>query len=109
MTQQVEGSNLNDLMEIFNTKSKWESNTLNNARKEAEKIGFKIKDARGWYGKYIFKDVGAIVYFLKAIPWIVDNFSVNDHLTYLKKLQEKIDKEKELVFSQRLFLILVEK
>jgi len=109
LTQQVEGTNLDDLMRVFGAKPKWPSNTLENLKKYLIKAGFKIKIAKKWSGKMTFKDVGAVVYFLKAIPWLVDNFSVKTYLPCLKKLQKKIDKDKKLAFSEKRFIILAEK
>lgn len=56
-----------------------------------------------------FKDVGAIVYFLKAIPWAVQDFSVDKHLDNLNRLQKKLEKDGFLKFSMGRFMILAEK
>jgi ubiquinone/menaquinone biosynthesis C-methylase UbiE len=109
LTQQVDGRNLKDLMNEFGTKPKWEFNTLTNVKKQLEKSGFEIVKAREWKGKTIFKDVGALVYFLKAIPWIVDDFSLKKHQTILEKLQKRIEKKGKLEFTARRFLILAKK
>lgn len=109
LTQQVDGKNLKDLLKEFNTKSKWKYNTLTNIKKHLKEIGFKIKKEKEGTGKTVFKDVGALVYFLKAIPWIVDNFSVNKYLSVLKKLQKRIEKKGKLSFTSKRFLILAQK
>ncbi len=98
-SQQVGGDNLADLEEFFNVKPKWPFNTLEYRIHEFEKQGFTIIKAQDWLGKVTFSDVGALVYFLKAVPWVVDNFSVETHLPYLKKLQEKLDKGQKLQFT----------
>lgn len=109
LTQQVGGDNLLDLMASFEAKPKWPNNTLGIAQKKMTDIGFELLKTEEWKGKIIFKDVGAIVYFLKAIPWTVDNFSVNSHLIYLEKLQEKLEREGKLEFTYTRFLILAKK
>ncbi len=109
LTQQVDGENMKDFMKYFGVKPKWPKNTLRVVRKNMKKIGFKIKKGKSWKGKQIFKDVGAIVYYLKAIPWTVDDFSVNKHFNILMKFQKKLEKGGELVFSSRRFFILAEK
>ena len=109
LTQQVDGRNLKDLMKEFDSKPKWPKNTLKNVRKYIANAGFKITKAHEWTGKVTFKDAGAIVYFLKAIPWIADDFSVNKHLTILKKLHKKIEKEGSLSYASKRFIILAEK
>lgn len=109
LTQQVEGSNLRDLLREFNTVPKWKSNTLANVKKYLVQAGFKIKDARAWAGKVTFKDIGALIYYLKAVPWSVKGFSIKTHLPILEKLQKKIEKSGKLMFTYRRFLILAEK
>lgn len=108
-TQQVDGRNLKDLMKEFSAKPKWKFNTMNRVVNRLENAGFEIITAKKWNGKIIFKDVGALVYFLKAIPWIVDNFSVEKHLKVLQKLQKRIENTGKLQFTARRFLILARK
>ncbi len=108
-TQQVDGRDLKDLMKEFGAKPKWEFNTLTNVKKQLENVGFEILEAKEWKGKTIFKDVGALVYFLKAIPWIVDDFSVTKHLKILEKFQRKVEKKRKLEFTTRRFFILAKK
>ncbi len=109
LTQQVAGDNLKDLKKEFNAKPKFKNWKLKKAKRELENVGFKIKEAKKWSGKIEFKDVGAIVYYLKAIPWLVENFSVDNHLSVLKKLQKRIDKGEKLIFTETRFFILAEK
>ena len=108
-SQQVDGRNLKDLMKEFGAKPKWEFNTLAIVKKQLENSGFEILEAKEWKGKTVFKDVGALVYFLKAIPWIVDDFSIMEHIKTLEKLQRRIEKNKKLEFTARRFLILAKK
>jgi SAM-dependent methyltransferase len=105
LTQQVGGDNLNDLIRIFSVSPKYKNWTLENIKSDIINAGFEIKKARKWKGKIEFKDVGAIVYFLKAVPWIIDGFSIESHLRYLEQLQEKLDRGEKLVFTQVRFLV----
>ena len=109
LTQQVGGDNLSDLLTAFKTEQKWPDNILSVVQKKMKDAGFEISKAEEWRGKLIMKDVGAVVYFLKAVPWAVDDFSVDSHLTYLEKLQEKLEREGGLEFTYTRFLILAEK
>lgn len=109
LTQQVGGDNLLDLMASFDTKPKWPENVLDIVQQKMTDIGFELLKTEKWKGKITFKDVGAVVYFLKAIPWTVDNFSVDFHLIYLEKLQEKLEQEGKLEFTYTRFLILAKK
>ena len=108
-TQQVDYRNLKDLIKEFGVEPKYEFNTLSNVTKHLKEIGFEIVEAKEWKGKIIFKDVGALVYFLKAIPWIVDDFSVKNHKTILEEFQRRIEKKGKLEFTARRFLILAKK
>jgi SAM-dependent methyltransferase len=109
LTQQVECKDMWDLKKVFKAPIKWPSITLRNTIRNLKKAGFKIDIAEQWEGKYTFQEVGALVYYLKAIPWVVEGFSVDTHLDYLKKLQERLEKKGKLTFSNRLFLVLAEK
>ena len=104
LTQQVEKQNFADLMKVFGSKPKW-NNTLKSNLRALEKSGFKIEKYEDWKGKVEFKDVGAIVYFLKAVPWTVKDFSVDKYLPVLEKLQRRIDSGKKLVFTETRFII----
>ena len=109
LTQQVEYNDMLDLKKEFNTEPKWPSNTLKNTKDSLAKAGFSIKEGEEWEGRYVFKDVGALVYYLEAIPWIVDDFSVKTRLSDLMRLQKKLELQGGLVFSKRQFLIMAEK
>lgn len=109
LTQQVGGGNLIELMDFFDVKPKWTGNVLSVLRQRMLDRGFQIERAQEWRGKARFLDVGAVVYFLKAIPWIVDGFSVASHLKYLEKLQETLESEGTLEFTYSRFLIAAKK
>jgi len=104
-TQQVGGDNLIDLAREFDEKSKFKEWNVKIAKHNLEKAGFTIKMAEEWSGKTEFKDVGAIVYTLKSIPWIVKGFTVEEYLPVLEKFQDKLDKGKKLSFLTTKFLI----
>ena len=50
-----------------------------------------------------FLDVGAIVYYLKAVPWDVPGFTVRTHLRHLLALQERLESGEELSFHTARF------
>lgn len=104
-TQQVSGNNLQDLIEEFRGDTQSKDKNAEIEKRQLEKVGFKVEIAKDWKGKAEFKEVGAIVYFLKAIPWVVKDFSVDAYLPILKKLQTKADSGKKLVFKETRFLI----
>jgi hypothetical protein len=104
-TQQVSGNNLQDLIEEFRGDTQFKEWNARKEKERLERVGFKVEMAKDWKGKAEFKDVGAIVYFLKAIPWVVKDFSVDAYLPILKKLQTKANSGKKLVFKETKFLI----
>ena len=108
LTQQVERSNLKDLMKIFKTKPKWD-NSFDSTKRSLIEAGFTIQISKEWKGQTEFRDVGAIAYFLKNSPWIVEGFSVKKHLRYLKKLQRRRDRNERLIFREARFVILAKK
>jgi SAM-dependent methyltransferase len=104
-TQQVSGDNLQDLVEEFDAKTRFKGWNAGIEKKRLEEVGFKIERYEEWKGNAEFKDVGAIVYFLKAIPWIVKDFSVDKYLSTLENLQRELDAGKRLIFTETRFLI----
>ena len=105
LTQQVHGLTIVDLISAFDGAPRWPEATPEKYLSQLRSAGLTIVDCREWSGPLAFKDVGAIVYYLKAVPWLVDGFSVDTHLKYLEKLQDKLDAGEELVFTNRRYLI----
>ena len=68
-TQQVDGRDMEDLYALFGVKTAYGHVTLANFRQEIEAAGLTVQAALDWKGKATFADVGALVYFLHAVPW----------------------------------------
>lgn len=109
LTQQVGGQNLQDLTEFFGQQVPWPEHTLDRAKSEAQKAGLTVLDAQEWHGTIKITDVGALVYFLKAIPWVVQDFSVTRCQKYLFNLQERLEKDGQLIFGEHRFLFQTKK
>ncbi|HEY63010.1 MAG TPA: class I SAM-dependent methyltransferase [Caldilineae bacterium] len=105
LTQQVHGLWAQDLLAVFGAKPQWPEATLSNRVRQLEKAGLEIVKAEEWKGKLVFSDVGAIVYYLKAIPWLVPGFSVDTHLDRLLELQSRLESGEELIFEARKYWI----
>jgi SAM-dependent methyltransferase len=105
LTQQVTGTSLSSLQSRFGAKPKWPEATLANALADARRFGLKIVWSEEWSGFERFHDVGAVVYFLKAIPWLVDGFSVDAHRAALLDLQSELERKGLLSFSIGRYLI----
>ena len=105
LTQQVGKNNWADLMKLFNAKPQFNVVSFQSVKKGLRNAGFTIKIAENWKGKTEFKDVGAIIYLLTNVPWIVKGFSIDTHLKYLLKLQERVENGKKLVFKEHRYII----
>jgi SAM-dependent methyltransferase len=105
LTQQIDGRWAHDLMAVFGATPQWPDATLANCVAWIEDAGLTIVTAEDWTGAFTFTDVGAIVYYLKAVPWLVPGFSVRMHLDRLLALQDRLEKERELSFAAKKFLI----
>ena len=105
LTQQVHGLWAVDLLAAFDAKPQWPDATPEKYLPRLQAAGLEIINLQDWSGKLTFTDVGAIVYYLKAIPWLVPGFSVESHLGYLLKLQYQLENGKALTFVNRKYLI----
>jgi SAM-dependent methyltransferase len=105
LTQQVHGLWAEDLIAAFDAKPKWPTSTPAKYVPQLKAAGLTIVNVREWSGRLAFTDVGAIVYYLKAVPWLVDRFSVETHLEYLVKLQGRLERGEGLSFAARKYLI----
>lgn len=110
LTQQVGGKyDLADLVAEFESQREYTDWSCSKALEMLRSADFTIKEKREWKGRLQFKDVGALIYYLKAIPWIVENFSVDNHLRCLQKLQGRLENGQPLVFTKSRFLLMAVK
>jgi SAM-dependent methyltransferase len=105
LTQQVHGLWAEDLIAAFDSHPQWPDATPDKYLPRLEAAGLRILDVQEWRGNLAFTDVGAIVYYLKAVPWLVPGFTVATHLEYLLALQHRLEAGACLVFSARKYLI----
>ena len=105
LTQQVGGDNLADLAGLFGMHPVAPENTLPIVREAFEAVGCEIRRAETWHGPVTFADVGALVYFLKAIPWVVEGFDLATHRDVLDGLHRDLQLGRPLRFTYSRFLI----
>ena len=105
LTQQVDGRNLSDLCAVFGAVQPYTYFTLAFAVGLVRKTNLVIDLAQAWTGKLIFKDVATLVYYLKAVPWTVPEFSATKYRSHLEKLQQRLKIDGELIFTERRMLI----
>jgi SAM-dependent methyltransferase len=105
LSQQVHGRSAEDLLAEFNATPQWPDSTPDKYIPRLQAAGLRIVNVQEWTGKFAFCDVGAIVYYLKAVPWLVPGFSVATHVSHLLRLQARLDADQELAFTTRAYLI----
>jgi SAM-dependent methyltransferase len=105
LTQQVHGLWAQDLLAEFGATPLWPDSAPEYYIPRLEAAGLVIENAADWQGKLAFNDVGAVVYYLKAVPWLVPGFSVATHLECLQRLQQRLEAGQELAFEARLYWI----
>jgi len=105
LTQQIHGLWGQDLIEAFGAKPQWPDSTPEKYEPLLERAGLEIVNSQEWKGRFWFTDVGAVVYYLKAIPWMVPGFSVDTHLASLMALQDRLEQGRKLEFLAWKYLI----
>ena len=105
LSQQVAGDNLADLVAAFGARLVAPDNTLAHIAERFRNAGCTIARGEEWRGTVTFADVGAIVYFLKAVPWVVQGFDVTTHLAMLEALERRRASGTALQFTYTRFLI----
>jgi SAM-dependent methyltransferase len=109
LTQQIHGLWADDLIWAFDARPQWPDSTPHKYLPHLQAAGLKIIDFREWSGKLAFTDVGAIVYYLRAVPWLIPRFSVESHLQHLLQLQNQLETGGELIFTAKKYLIEAQK
>lgn len=70
-----------------------------------EAAGFEIEEAWEAHPETTFKDIGAVVYYLKAIPWQIEDFSVEAYRERLLALHEHILQNNGFTMTSHRFFI----
>ena len=105
LTQQIHGLWAYDLLAAFDARPQWPTSTLAKYVPQLSAAGLTIVQTDDWSGRLAFTDVGAIVYYLRAVPWLVPGFSVETHTDYLLKLQSRLENGEALAFTAKKYLI----
>jgi len=105
LTQQIHGAWAHDLLAAFGAEPQWPDATPETYVPRLQAAGLTIIDAQDWSGQLSFTEVGAIVYYLKAVPWLVPGFSVATHTGQLLALQARLERGESLSYLARKYLI----
>lgn len=106
LTQQVGGEHhqgLNTLLGAPRSDSpQW---NLDFAVRQVEQAGLRVVEAREEFPETFFSDIGAIVYYLKAVPWQIPDFTVARYRERLAPLHERITAEGGVRVQGHLFYL----
>jgi SAM-dependent methyltransferase len=110
ITQQVGGLNGIDINTALETKTmdhiEW--GLIKNIEMFKDS-GMKIVEFGEHIEKMKFNDIGAVVYYLKCIPWQVKDFSVDTYYKKLEIMNEIIEKEGAIKFILHRFYMIIKK
>ena len=89
--QHVGPHSLRDLAELF--VDRWPETSNRDPtieRRAANAAGLVVKEVRLERTRVAFYDIGAVVYFLRLVPWIVPHFTIDRYRGQLRRLHERI-------------------
>ena len=107
LTQQVGGQNDQELIDALGAPAReigsaWD---LDAAVADLEAEGLKILRAQECFSETRVYDVGAVVYYFKALPWEIEDFSVSNYFDALAGIHDRIQMDGYITTSLHRFLI----
>ncbi len=110
ITQQVGGLNDTDINMLLEADyCEYEGWNLSIAANQLIKHGLNIVDMKEDKIKTRFYDIGALIYYLKAIPWQVADFSIDKYYDRLLYIHEFIEKQGYIDVTCHRFFIIAQK
>ncbi len=110
VTQQVGARNNIELNHFFGDrgrdKMKWD---LEEAVGGFKEYGVELLRKQEFFPRVIFKDIGAVIYYLRIIQWQIDGFDIKQNREGLKRLHKKIINENGFHAREHRFFIVVRK
>ncbi len=110
ITQQVGSLNAIDLSASLGSKrqiDKYEG--LLSALIDARNNKMKVIDYCEILGKYRFYDIGAVVYYLKCIPWQIEDFSVDKYFQKLQIMNDVIEDKGYIECIMHRYYLIIQK
>lgn len=105
LTQQTGGNydQFYDALELARpqrTRGEW---NLALAVEQLAAAGFSVVESAEHVEETTFADVGALAWYLRAVPWIVEGFSIETHRQDLERLHERVESEGAIAVRQPSF------
>lgn len=105
-SQQVGPYSLQALSEyLTGPRPGWSARSAESAVAAAERAGLIVKELKTERPRTEFYDIGAVVYFLRVVVWIVPDFSVSRYRDRLRSLHEEIVRDGVFTTTASRFLI----
>jgi len=89
LTQQVGGLDCIELCEALGSVRTQHLPSLDDCAQQIASGGLEIVDAREAFSAKTFLDIGAILYYVLAIPWAFVGFSLETHRDTLREIHER--------------------
>lgn len=107
LTQQVGGLDCAEINETLGVPLNLEFTNwqLETALEEIQQSGYKVLQYKEEFPVQRFYDIGAFVYYLKAIPWQVPNFETETYINELYKIHQIILQKGYFDVKQHRFMI----
>lgn len=107
LTQQVGGMDCRGINEALGApiNREYENWHLATAHEELEKSGFEVLVSKEEFPVQRFYDIGALIYYLNAIPWQVPGFQVTSYEKKLYKIHRSIQTEGFFDVKQHRFVL----
>ncbi len=107
LTQQVGGDNCIDLNRALQDQVEhmylgW---SLETALMQVRETGLRVLQAREVFPRWKFKDIAGVVFYLKAIPWQISNFSVEKYRDRLYRIHQEIERTGGFTVREHRFLL----
>ena len=106
LTQQVGGSYMADLNDLLGAAQPpyagWDRDA---AVASLEAGGFEIVESGEEFGECVFADIGAVVMYLRLVPWQVEGFSVDVYREALKGLHERMERDDGMTLRNHFFFV----
>ena len=110
ITQQVGRYNYVELKALITGEKSSDTGwTVANAAQEFANSGFKVLQAEEAFPSSTYKDIGAIVYYLKVVSWAIPDFAVHKHIVNLADLHNRMEHEGSVTMKTHRYYIEVQK